>query len=59
MHDVVLFAHEGESHYGDEGEQYEGMQRAIDEFLEANPNWEIHEWHTNDPNGLGVLKRND
>lgn len=59
LHDVVMFAHKGESYYGDQTKHYEGMQRAIDEFLEDNPNWEIHEWHTNDPNGLGVLKRND
>jgi len=56
LHDVVTYGVVGESLYGDQNRHYEGLQRAIDEFLEENKNWSIHQWHTNN-NGLGVLKR--
>jgi|TARA_B100000085_G_scaffold285652_1_gene322823 cephalosporin hydroxylase len=58
LHDVVLFKYVGENFYGDQTRQYEGLQKAVDEFLEENKNWSVHQWHTNN-NGLGVLKRND
>lgn len=54
MHDVEVYKHIGESYYGDRNKQYEGLQRAIDEFLLENPQWKIKEWYTNN-NGLGVL----
>lgn len=34
----------------------EGMKRAVNEFLDANPQWEIAEYFLNN-NGLTVLKR--
>jgi len=34
-----------------------GLTTAIEEFLEANPNWEIFKKYTNN-NGLTILKRN-
>ena len=58
LHDVVLFKDVGENFYGDHNRQYEGLQKAVDEFLEENKNWSVYQWHTNN-NGLGVLKRND
>jgi hypothetical protein len=33
-----------------------GLQKAIDEFLNGNPEWKLHERYTNN-NGLTVLKR--
>ena len=35
-----------------------GIWKAIEEFLEANPHWTIHERFTNN-NGLTILKRNN
>ena len=56
LHDVELFKHVGENHYGDRTKQYLGLERAWKEFLEDHPEWEVAEWHTNN-NGLGVLRR--
>lgn len=39
-----------------EGEDGEGMQRAVNEFLEKHPEWQIAEVKLNN-NGLTVLKR--
>ena len=50
MHDTTIFGDVGE---GNEGE---GLMKAINEFIEMNPSWYIHEKFENN-NGLTILKR--
>lgn len=50
LHDTVTFGRKGEDH-GDKG-----LLNAVEEFLEANPEWSFCEHFTNN-NGLTVLKR--
>ena len=50
FHDTTTFETKGE------GDGYVGLWPAIEEFLETNPHWVIHERFTNN-NGLTILKR--
>lgn len=50
LHDTESFKYKGES------ENYKGLWYAIEEFLEANHCWKIHE-HFSNNNGLTILKR--
>jgi len=50
FHDTVTFAQNGES------PGHRGLMPAIEEFLEANPHWQIKHHYTNN-NGLLVLER--
>jgi hypothetical protein len=54
FHDTTSFEYFGESYNGNMGER--GIWYAIEEFIEANPHWELHERFTNN-NGLAILKR--
>lgn len=54
FHDTTSFEWIGESYEGKMDEK--GLWYAIEEFLEANPHWEIHQRYTNN-NGLTILKR--
>jgi hypothetical protein len=54
FHDTTSFEWIGESYNGKVDEI--GLWPAIEEFLEANPHWELHERFTNN-NGLTILKR--
>ena len=54
FHDTTSFEWIGESYNGKVDEI--GLWPTIEEFLEANSNWEIHERFTNN-NGLTILKR--
>jgi len=54
FHDTTSFEYFGESYNGNIGER--GIWYAIEEFLEANPHWELAERFTNN-NGLTILKR--
>ena len=54
FHDTTSFEWIGESYEGKVDEK--GLWPAIEEFLEANSNWELHERFTNN-NGLTILKR--
>ena len=54
FHDTTSFEWIGESYNGKVDEI--GLWPAIEEFLEANSNWELHERFTNN-NGLTILKR--
>jgi hypothetical protein len=59
FHDTVSFGERDEDDYaGVIKEKYEkcGLNAAINEFLEINPQWEVAEVFTNN-NGLTVLKR--
>jgi hypothetical protein len=51
MHDTTIFGEVGE------GREGLGLWKAIEEFLEINPHWSVHERYTNN-NGLTILKRN-
>lgn len=54
FHDTTSFEWIGESYIGKTNEI--GIWPAIQEFLEQNSNWELHEKYTNN-NGLTILKR--
>jgi hypothetical protein len=54
FHDTTAFEWIGES-YQDKVDEV-GLWPAIEEFLEINTNWELHERFTNN-NGLTILKR--
>ena len=54
LHDTTSFEYIGETITG--SEQYRGLWPAIEEFLETNPKWVLHERYTNN-NGLTILKR--
>lgn len=54
FHDTTTFEWIGESYNGKVDEV--GLWPAIEEFLEANPHWELHQRYTNN-NGLTILKR--
>lgn len=54
FHDTTAFEYIGETISGDV--IYEGLWPAIEEFLEQNPHWELHERFENN-NGLTILKR--
>lgn len=54
FHDTTAFEYIGETITGDN--VYVGLWPAIEEFLEVNPHWELHERFTNN-NGLTILKR--
>ena len=54
FHDTTSFEWIGESYNGKVDEI--GLWPAIEEFLEVNPHWELHERFTNN-NGLTILKR--
>lgn len=54
FHDTTSFEWIGESYEGKVDEK--GLWPAIEEFLEVNPHWEVHERFTNN-NGLTILKR--
>lgn len=54
FHDTTTFEWIGES-YEDKMDE-KGLWPAIEEFLEVNPHWELHERFTNN-NGLTILKR--
>ena len=54
FHDTTSFEYFGESYNGNMGER--GIWYAIEEFLENNTNWVLHERFTNN-NGLTILKR--
>jgi hypothetical protein len=54
FHDTTSFEWIGESYNGKVDEI--GLWPAIEEFLESNPHWELHERYTNN-NGLTILKR--
>ena len=54
FHDTTSFEWIGESYEGKVDEK--GLWPAIEEFLEVNPYWELHERFTNN-NGLTILKR--
>lgn len=53
LHDTTTFRTEG---VGPNNVKGEGMQKAIDEFLEANPQWTVKEEYTHN-NGLMILER--
>lgn len=50
LHDTETFKYKGES------ENYKGLWFAIEEFLNSNKSWTIHEHYSNN-NGLTILKR--
>jgi hypothetical protein len=54
FHDTTSFEWLGESYEDKMGEK--GIWYAIEEFLETNPHWVLHERFTNN-NGLTILKR--
>ena len=54
FHDTTSFEWIGESYEGKVDEK--GLWYAIEEFLEENSHWELHERFTNN-NGLTILKR--
>jgi hypothetical protein len=54
FHDTTSFEYIGETITGDT--IYMGLWPAIEEFLEENSQWELHERYTNN-NGLTILKR--
>lgn len=54
FHDTTSFEYIGETITGDT--VYMGLWPAIEEFLEENSQWELHERYTNN-NGLTILKR--
>jgi hypothetical protein len=58
FHDTTTYEFIGERYTtGDDWfEEGMGLWKAIEEFLEANPHWELHERYTNN-NGLTILKR--
>jgi hypothetical protein len=58
FHDTTSFEFIGERYTtGDDWfEEGKGLWKAIEEFLEINPHWEIAERYTNN-NGLTILKR--
>ena len=65
LHDTTKYATEDEGHwhgkYQDErteGMSKRGLWTAVEEFLQANPEWSIKERYTNN-NGLTVLQRNE
>jgi cephalosporin hydroxylase len=53
FHDTTSFEHHGESYTG---KPEKGIWKAIEEFIKANPEWEIEERYTNN-NGLTILKK--
>lgn len=58
FHDTTSYEFIGEKYtiFNDWFEEGKGLWRAIEEFLESNPHWEIAERFTNN-NGLTILKR--
>jgi len=60
FHDTTAFEFDGEIYTNDPNaanrEEGKGLWKAIEEFLESNPHWELHERFTNN-NGLTILKR--
>jgi len=65
FHDTVTFGHRDSNAYGcyvnlecidSDDSQKQGLIPAINEFLEKNKNWKMHEHYTNN-NGLMILKR--
>jgi hypothetical protein len=54
FHDTTTFEWIGESYEGKKDEI--GLWPAIEDFLEQNQNWQLHERFTNN-NGLTILKR--
>lgn len=60
FHDTTTFEFVGEIYTNDPNaantEEGKGLWKAIEEFLEVNPQWEVYERFTNN-NGLTILKR--
>ncbi len=63
LHDTTTFGYTDSESYGDGGLRYmegeeekHGLVPAMNEFLEKNPHWSIHEVFENN-NGLTILKR--
>lgn len=60
MHDTTTFGFRDESEYKDQPQQVygngPGLNKAIEEFLQANQNWKL-DFKTEINNGLTVLKR--
>ena len=57
FHDTVTFGHRDSSHYGGRSStEKTGLIPAINEFLEANTEWCMHEHFLNN-NGLMVIKK--
>jgi hypothetical protein len=60
FHDTTAFEFDGEIYTNDPNaaniEEGKGLWKAIEEFLEVNPHWELYERFTNN-NGLTILKR--
>ena len=54
LHDTTSYEFIGESY---DGRTYKGIWPAVEEFLEKNSYWELHQRFTNN-NGLTILKRN-
>jgi len=61
-HDTTTYAYTDETNYEDLGEEWKGenigIWRAIEEFLEKNPQWVLEKRFENN-NGLTILKKND
>lgn len=56
MHDTQTYGLKDSSWGNSDKTNGQGLQKAIDEFLQDNPHWKIHEVFTNN-NGLTILKR--
>ena len=60
LHDTTLFKFRDETSYDSWGDEWkgsgEGIWLAVEQFLENNKHWVIHENFTNN-NGLTILKR--
>jgi hypothetical protein len=60
FHDTTTFETVGELYTNNptepNTEEGKGLWKAIEEFLEINPHWKLHERYTNN-NGLTILKR--
>lgn len=55
FHDTELFGLQGENY---EGKVVEGLRKAINEFLESNPNWK-QIYHTSENNGLTIIEKSN
>jgi hypothetical protein len=54
LHDTTSYEYVGESY---DGKPHNGIWPAVLDFLDINPEWEMHERYTNN-NGLTILKKN-
>lgn len=57
FHDTTIFQNTDEIIIENKIEKFYGLWPAIEQFLESNINWKVHERFTNN-NGLTILKRN-